>query len=68
MYCDRCGQEIERNAATARVIRKLDGIVVEVMAGHKTVNGGHVCASCVIQVVRLGEDVEGEIRGPGRSQ
>jgi hypothetical protein len=57
-FCDICGQECVSRVGD-RLKRKLRGFQIEVMVGkvRGAWNSGHVCTSCVIDIVTHGEDV-----------
>lgn len=59
MVCDSCGVEITNNAVSNRLKRRLGRFEVEIMvATDGTWNTGHLCAECVIWVVKKGKPVE----------
>jgi len=51
-FCDICGSEVIRNPVSKRVIGETkSGIFIEIMAGFKTWNTGHICKTCFISAV-----------------
>ena len=64
-YCDRCGNQITRNAVSQRIKRELydaPGRIygVEVMvAVNRVWNHGDLCEGCVVEVVNKGTELGG---------
>lgn len=57
-FCDVCGKEMQRNAASDRIKRRAANVTIEVLVAYKNVwNSGEVCESCVIKIVSGGSPV-----------
>lgn len=59
VFCDVCGNELQRNAAVDRIKRRKANVTVEVLVSYKDVcNTGEVCEACIIAIVSNGAGVE----------
>jgi hypothetical protein len=56
-FCDVCGNEIPQKRAGKRLLFKKGRVTAEIMvAVDDTWNAGHVCAECLKEVFRSGEE------------
>lgn len=55
-FCDKCGQEAERNVVSNRLVISLDHWKIEIMVAHEgTWNQGVLCERCLWAILHDGK-------------
>jgi hypothetical protein len=56
-YCDVCKKEIKRNYISERFCAELGDMEIEIIVAYQhTWNNGHICKSCLLDVVNKGKE------------